>query len=58
MFSHFVHTDLIEHFIYETKIYSVQVDSNTNFKINSYDLKKYLKVYLLMSLIDSSNNRQ
>lgn len=58
IFGYFFQDDLIEHIVYETLIYSVQINPNKNFKIISNDVKKYLGVCLLMGLVNISNIRK
>jgi hypothetical protein len=48
IFGYFFQDDLIEHIVYETLIYSVQINPNKNFKLISNDVKKYLGVCLLI----------
>ncbi|KAL4098624.1 hypothetical protein QTP88_023188 [Uroleucon formosanum] len=58
IFGYFFQDDLIEHIVYETLIYSVQINPNNNFKLISNDVKKYLGVCLLMGLVNISNIRK
>jgi hypothetical protein len=58
IFGYFFQDDLIEHIVYETLIYSVQINPNKNFKLISNDVKKYLGVCLLMGLVNISNIRK
>lgn len=58
IFKYFFYDDLFDHIVYETLLYSKQIDPDSNFKIISNDIKKYLGVCILMSLVNISNIRK